>query len=538
LALCAEAADTTDSPELGPPPVSRFVDTDPTKIEPPALATTASEPEPEPVASILPEPAVSVVVSNPEKAKASVALIQSKSTPLDGDSFGKVEVKLPPALTIKSGSKRKFSTSDNTNSTRSETPVSDDARAKSIADRPIIGRQSGKSLKELVNIRREAREAKEAKEVKEKLSATQLRKPLASRSPNEAVTSPKKATSKGLKEEAASARSNPLKNKPRPRAQAVVIPTVVEIPPLPPPAPIEIQPEPEVTPIPAEIFSPMSPEPSEPQDSARDTPPPADISSFGETSRPNRRARAAISYAEPNLRDKMRRPTKDLVDAVGGKANGRLSMAKDDYASAVEPSPTMSGSVANMPLANSMQQLETSSPRSQNGDVLVPAIAERKKRTSSVALKGTNEEYSNQIKQDLKPESATSTEANDKTTNSRAANGVDLYEFTTSSPVSELKGAQDDGGKGSLSRQSKSSRRLSSVVREDLTFRDIEISERPRATASRKRASMAAPKRTRMDMSLSEESSPDSSILGEGGSADDKTYVPERVSMRRRSMML
>lgn len=35
-------------------------------------------------------------------------------------------------------------------------------------------------------------------------------------------------------------------------------------------------------------------------------------------SRPSRRPRGAVSYTEPNLRDKMRRPTDEFVDAVGG----------------------------------------------------------------------------------------------------------------------------------------------------------------------------------------------------------------------------
>lgn len=37
---------------------------------------------------------------------------------------------------------------------------------------------------------------------------------------------------------------------------------------------------------------------------------------LGPAGRPARRSRPAISYAEPNLRDKMRRPTDELVDAV------------------------------------------------------------------------------------------------------------------------------------------------------------------------------------------------------------------------------
>lgn len=49
------------------------------------------------------------------------------------------------------------------------------------------------------------------------------------------------------------------------------------------------------------------------------TPPPQtirDTSSEREAARPSRRARASVSYAEPNLRDKMRRPGKELVDAI------------------------------------------------------------------------------------------------------------------------------------------------------------------------------------------------------------------------------
>lgn len=43
----------------------------------------------------------------------------------------------------------------------------------------------------------------------------------------------------------------------------------------------------------------------------------------GSIGRGSRRARAAVSYAEPNLRDKMRRPGKELVGAVEGYARGK-----------------------------------------------------------------------------------------------------------------------------------------------------------------------------------------------------------------------
>ena len=45
---------------------------------------------------------------------------------------------------------------------------------------------------------------------------------------------------------------------------------------------------------------------------SRDTPPPSDLAG-----RASRRSRGNVSYAEPSLREKMRRPTKALVDAVG-----------------------------------------------------------------------------------------------------------------------------------------------------------------------------------------------------------------------------
>ncbi|GKZ37590.1 hypothetical protein AbraIFM66950_009207 [Aspergillus brasiliensis] len=61
------------------------------------------------------------------------------------------------------------------------------------------------------------------------------------------------------------------------------------------------------------------------------------VPDFSGPTRPARRQRAIVSYAEPNLRDKMRRPTKELVAAVGdqprrssGPLNTRLDSNEDD----------------------------------------------------------------------------------------------------------------------------------------------------------------------------------------------------------------
>ncbi|KAI5203635.1 hypothetical protein E4T39_04085 [Aureobasidium subglaciale] len=81
------------------------------------------------------------------------------------------------------------------------------------------------------------------------------------------------------------------------------------------------------TPLP-EFFSPTPSEASAVRDEGRDTPPPSGLKSMSSgpaalngASRPSRRARAGVNYAEPNLVSKMRRPTATMANAVD--ANGR-----------------------------------------------------------------------------------------------------------------------------------------------------------------------------------------------------------------------
>ena len=89
-----------------------------------------------------------------------------------------------------------------------------------------------------------------------------------------------------------------------------------------------VEPPPETPAPPNDLFSPVSSEPSAARAEPRDTPPPPDIgpdTGTGSFGRASRRSRGSINYAQPNLRDKMRRPTSELVDAVG--AEERLRQA-------------------------------------------------------------------------------------------------------------------------------------------------------------------------------------------------------------------
>lgn len=93
------------------------------------------------------------------------------------------------------------------------------------------------------------------------------------------------------------------------------------------------------TPAP-DLFSPTPSETSVVRPEGRDTPPPSGLGARfaldgASDARPARRARAAVSYAEPSLNTKMRRPTKELVDAVyaaNKKAESQARAADDKMA--------------------------------------------------------------------------------------------------------------------------------------------------------------------------------------------------------------
>lgn len=72
------------------------------------------------------------------------------------------------------------------------------------------------------------------------------------------------------------------------------------------------------TPAAEAIFSPPSTEHSTQRPESKDTPPPGDLSSADQigAARPGRRSRPQVSYKEPSLNTKMRRPDAKLVDAI------------------------------------------------------------------------------------------------------------------------------------------------------------------------------------------------------------------------------
>lgn len=99
-----------------------------------------------------------------------------------------------------------------------------------------------------------------------------------------------------------------------------------------------------------DTFSPDGSEPPATRPESRDTPPPADLdpetsntNTFGSMGRASRRPKGSVSYAEPNLRDKMRRPTKELVDAVAAEERMQQKRAVKNEGDATEAEPAVTG---------------------------------------------------------------------------------------------------------------------------------------------------------------------------------------------------
>nr|POE85494.1 shugoshin [Quercus suber] len=79
-----------------------------------------------------------------------------------------------------------------------------------------------------------------------------------------------------------------------------------------------------------DLYSPMSSAHSVDVREKHDTPPPTTLNAIrtsSEESRPSRRARSAVNYAEPSLVAKMRRPGKELADAISGSQDPRLAIS-------------------------------------------------------------------------------------------------------------------------------------------------------------------------------------------------------------------
>lgn len=455
----ADSTDSVDSPELGPPPMSQFIQDDPLKMDS-FYASPSKQPEPRleenmgsPVPLLSPR-SDSQYDRSPSPQRKSDALSRPTNNELGSRECRPEEPKpntpsmpqAPAATPTKAGIKRKFTLSDETSTTKPIKASNENQPPRLMASKSSIrDRTGGKTLKELTTIRKEERPTP-------KLN----RKPLSAKSTNDDIGSPKKKPKQSKADEVTTVKTELKRSKAthdRLKAKTKALA----------PVQVEVVPEPETaTGVPTvtsdlgtplaepDLLAPNSPISAAPADGSRgDTPPPAHISSNGETSRTSRRSRGVVSYAEPNLRDKMRRPTKDMVDAVTGarrsshyelishdSANVKRESslgALSDQAAAQEP-----GSIPASPLARKS---------SSSHEMPSQAATDKRKRGSSAAIRENMAQDADASK--------------DESKDSVPISDSDLYEFTPSSPRAEKQGRR------STSRQGKSSRRYSTALEND-----------------------------------------------------------------------
>jgi Shugoshin C terminus len=557
LNLVADAeVDTTDSPEIGPPPVSQFVDENPVKID---LPKRTSKDEIEELSGL--DPTLSINLEQRRKRKDGAGSSESRrASKVEGSHVREA------TGSLKTGAKRKLSVRDDDEPNLPVPPSSPDdfKYTRVVNEDKAKNKLLPQTEKPAGRITRELAVARGAPREKSTASTAATRKVLAPKSVND---SPKK-NSKGLilddvkSAKGEALKSNVVKERKERRPDSVNVQTSIE----PIIRSVEVQTEPE-TPAAPDIFSPSSSQPSTARES-RDTPPPPDLGPGTDGQRPSRRARPAVSYAEPNLRDKMRRPTKELVDAVSkDEKSHRGSFVKleedapsttvtikaepeadDDWkrmpaasSDTVENSPLSSKAPISDTLPSSitthrkrresiLSQAEADLSRTSSGSAIAALLAENRRAKAAAREKAKENEAA---KDKVKEEEATVTKAISK---------LDIYEFRGSSPNPEdalSKSAKEEKP------NSRVSRRLSSVPKDGAAQSESEASD------------MAGPRKTegstsrRRQSTLGLRNSSSTTELGKGLETEktlkransttgiaDSASRSDRISARRRSMML
>jgi hypothetical protein len=530
-----EAADTTNSPEIGPPPISQFVDEDPVKVD---LAIRPRKVDHEEILDL--DPTFSVNLEHRKKRKDSIGGQESRRAskvepiPRERDSTNP----------LKTGAKRKLSVRDDDERDVSTKPIDgspDDfqftrvtseekSRSKPV---PQPEKPSSKGAREFATVKGGSREKQPSSTVPAN------RKALAPKSVNDSPRKGSKAVvSDGIKSTKIDG-SKPHHSKERSRER---IPEVVSI--KPPEAVIrtsQVQTQPEA-PAEPDIFSPPSSQPST-CPASRDTPPPADIVPHGEDTRPSRRSRGSISYAEPNLRAKMRRPTNEFVAAVaaGTQQNHPHVVKLEDQnacdAIKVKTEPAPDNQWNERPVVSAIENspLKGKAPAAES---LPSSITTHRKRRESMLNESEPEPRGpgSAIAALLAEKRRAKAEARAKELqNKDAARNLDIYEFRASSPD-----PAKEAPKTKEVKPAPRSRRHTAIVR-DIAYvdegdaSDIEAFRGRRQSTLSLRSSTASAESENEDGEKTLRKATSSATMAKLEVAGTRG---ERIAARRRSMML
>ncbi|ODA82550.1 hypothetical protein RJ55_01057 [Drechmeria coniospora] len=464
LALRSEAslAESAESPELGPPPMSTFIDDEPVKVDSPCRVSPARDLGTSPKRKIEPP----VTLPSPSSQPAIAEELSAPCPKKKSEPVAKPPADLRPqpsqpiaALSLKTGAKRKLALRDDVESSSTQRVTDENQPIRSMVDKHLIREKAGgKSSKELAHMRKESR-AKQS-------GTGSTRRPLAAKSTNNDVSSPTKASRSAATDEVAAAKADLVKPKAsnersryRPAADLPVKAEAIPIPDTRPPT-VAVLAVPDAEPA---LLLPSSPEPARGDNSHRgDTPPPATMSTGRESSRPSRRNTTAVSYAEPNLRVKMRRPTKELFDAVAGEGKNARRSSKvepvDKLKSEFDAGESWDKQITKDAQAAGSDEQSGTMPASLAKESIAPnplpdfVVTDRRRRPSSMAPKAIETSDEVTSKADHSTLSADTSGSTD----------VDVYEFMSSSP--QVDKGTDGTEKKRPGRRQTGSRRASATV--------------------------------------------------------------------------
>jgi hypothetical protein len=326
--LVEENAEASESPDLGPPPVAHFDVPDPIKFEPRRpVAATGSLPTDE-------ETAMVASTNLETRRKRRVSSFLENTSILPEEPQNTVAEAQEIDISLKPGSKRKLSIREEDHNMNAASKSSDDfsfQRRSATSSTPLPRTNNSRFTRPAT--KQGTQPTNEQPLVSPPKKDQPTRKVLAPKSTN----SPTKVRRVHVDDKITALKEDVLKNATartnrQDRRQSIAPPRDEagqdEQREDQPKHDVLAEPEtadqglelPPKTPAGLDLFSPASTEPSlksnaQPTEMAV-TASVEDV--LGNTGRGSRRVRAAVSYAEPNLRDKMRRPGKELVTAVEG----------------------------------------------------------------------------------------------------------------------------------------------------------------------------------------------------------------------------
>lgn len=536
--LADDAADTTDSPEIGPPPVSQFVDQDPVKVD---LAIRPRKLEGDELLGL--DPALSVNLEQRKKRKDSISGSESRRI-----SQAKPELEKDIANPLRTGAKRKMSVMDEEREiplkTANDSP--DDFKFTRVVDDDKSNNKTAvHAEKSDVRDTRVLAPAKEAvRDEKSSTIAPSSRTVLAAKSVNNSPKKSSKLTSSGAIKSIKLDEPNPkpvARPKARPRNDLKLGSTSTKAPSENIVRSSSVHGGRENPPEPS-VARPSSSQPSA-QGESQDTPGTSNVGpSREEEARPSRRSRPSVSYAEPNLRVKMRRPTNEFVDAVAVESHPdtviKVEVASPSMPSTINTEPESdSQRKARLGASSSAAEISPLKEKSTTAGPLPNGTTTYRKRRESILTESDAEfrEQGSAIAAILAEKRRARDKELEAKDSKRKAESVDIYEFRCSSPEYQERGSGKIKDAKSVPRSRRHTAGRDFTYAEDSDPSDTESWKARRQLSVNRRTSATSGRSEKEGLEGDRGLRKSTSTASMAGTAESRA---DRIAARRRSMML